>query len=347
MQSNELPEMDFEWEERESTTPLNTHLLAGSLAGIAEHTFILPLDNMKTHIQKTGASASQVFRTLKSHGYKNFYQGAGIISLGCVPSHALYFASYEISKKYFTKEDQIDLLGNAMVGGFSIIFHDMIMTPCELIKQRMQLLKDSSAVRVARDFHKSFGLRAFWRSFPVNFFSNLPHSMVTVSANETFKTMYSRWMGDHSMASYFACGSLAGCVSAIVTSPLDNIKTQLNCESVTHHSISSLKEQYKQAQNQAARPSQLTYNLRRTYFNQMMKQISCVCSDAEKKIMKNMNRERLPPAICAMKKIMYERGVGGFFRGLGLRMIMQSSSTAVSWTVYEFMKKKLSFNTLK
>ena len=347
MQTAELVEEDFEWEERETSTPLNIHLLAGSLAGIAEHTFILPLDNIKTHIQKTGASTSQVFRTLRSHGYQNFYQGAGIISLGCIPSHALFFASYEISKKYFTREGQIDVFGNAMVGGFSVIFHDMIMTPCELIKQRMQLLKESSAMKVARDFRKSFGLKAFWRSFPVNFMSNLPHSMVTVSANETFKVMYSRWVAEHSMWSYFMCGSLAGCVSALVTSPLDNVKTQLNCESVDHTSISSLKEQYRKAQILAARPSELTYNLRRTYFNQMVKQISCVCSNTEKKLMKNLKRDRLPPTVCAMKKIMYEKGIKGFFRGLGLRMIMQSSSTAVSWTVYEFMKKRLAFNTLR
>ena len=321
---------DFEWEERDHSIPLKVHVLAGSIAGIAEHTACLPLDNMKTHVQKTGASMRQVFHTIRNLGYHHFYKGFGIISMGCIPSHALFFSSYEISKKYFTNENQIDIVGNAIVGGIAVISHDLIMSPCELVKQRMQLLKSKSALQVIRNVKQEFGFRGLWRSFPVNFVQNLPHSMITVSANETFKTLYKKWMGEHSIYSYFVCGSLAGCVSALMTSPLDNIKTQLNCENVEHSSLKQLKEQFNK--------SKLTPNVQRGFFNNAVRKMACVCYPNYKEEGKGVSN--MPRSFCAAKKIFMDSGVKGFFRGLGLRMFMQSFSTAISWTVYEYFKQK-------
>lgn len=38
---------DFEWEVRHANTPFFTHLIAGSCAGVSEHLFMLPFDNVK------------------------------------------------------------------------------------------------------------------------------------------------------------------------------------------------------------------------------------------------------------------------------------------------------------
>ena len=47
-------------------------------------------------------------------------------------------------KKYFQNNDKIDIFGNMALGAVSTVFHDAIMTPVEMIKQRAQLLKTSS-----------------------------------------------------------------------------------------------------------------------------------------------------------------------------------------------------------
>ena len=41
----------FDWEERDNSTPVWLHMLAGSCAGLSEHLSMLPLDNVKTHCQ--------------------------------------------------------------------------------------------------------------------------------------------------------------------------------------------------------------------------------------------------------------------------------------------------------
>lgn len=44
-------EFSLEWEERSDDVPFWSHMIAGSIAGLSEHVLILPIDNIKTHIQ--------------------------------------------------------------------------------------------------------------------------------------------------------------------------------------------------------------------------------------------------------------------------------------------------------
>ena len=43
-------DFSLEWEERDDSVPVVTHMIAGSLAGIGEHVLLLPIDNIKTHV---------------------------------------------------------------------------------------------------------------------------------------------------------------------------------------------------------------------------------------------------------------------------------------------------------
>lgn len=46
---------DEEWEEWDGSTPFWHHCVAGSIAGLAEHTLVYPLDTVRTHIQVCAA----------------------------------------------------------------------------------------------------------------------------------------------------------------------------------------------------------------------------------------------------------------------------------------------------
>lgn len=90
-------------------------------------------------------------KEIKYHGILNFFKGSSIIALSCLPSHALFFTNYEIMKAHFQKEDTISIFGGMFLGGFSNIFHDLVMTPAEMIKQRAQLLKTKSNLSIIRN----------------------------------------------------------------------------------------------------------------------------------------------------------------------------------------------------
>jgi len=53
--SSSSSSFDEEWEEWDGKTPFWHHCVAGSLAGVAEHTLVYPLDTVRTHIQVCAA----------------------------------------------------------------------------------------------------------------------------------------------------------------------------------------------------------------------------------------------------------------------------------------------------
>lgn len=336
---------DFEWEERQPDTPFRTHMIAGSFAGIAEHVTLLPIDNLKTHIQTKSPNIKTAFNSIRQSGYQNFFRGSGIIALGCIPSHAFFFMNYEIFKKLIPDQEKFDVFGNMLLGGISTIFHDLLMTPCELVKQRAQLVGGVRSIDIIKKTWRNEGLIAFWRSFPVNFFSNLPNAMVTVSANENLKKLYLQRMGKIDMWGYFMCAGTAGITSALVTTPLDNIKTRLNVQTFFHNKNLVFEENIKNGKKMGVGKKEgeshffKRLKLKRLIrFNSMHQTNSCnKCNYTGPQSV----FIKYPNALCAVKIILREEGMWGFYKGIGLRLTTQSMSTAISWTVYEYLKKQL------
>ncbi|EEE58881.1 hypothetical protein OsJ_10491 [Oryza sativa Japonica Group] len=82
------------------------YMLAGSVAGVVEHTAMFPVDTLKTHMQ-AGAppcrpvlSLGAVLRAAVSGegGVRALYRGLPAMGLGAGPAHAVYFSVYEFAK---------------------------------------------------------------------------------------------------------------------------------------------------------------------------------------------------------------------------------------------------------
>ena len=71
------------------------------------------------------------------------------MTTGCIPAHALYFSSYEFTKAKLStpvvnpntgaSHLHLGTIGASVAGAVSTFFHDLVMTPMDTIKQRMQL----------------------------------------------------------------------------------------------------------------------------------------------------------------------------------------------------------------
>lgn len=338
-------DFSFEWEERKDEVPFKVHMLAGSIAGISEHTLLLPLDNLKTHLQTKSKSVGSAFREIKSNGFMSFYRGSAIIALGCIPSHALFFTNFEYMKKRLTgKENEIDIIGNMIVGGSATLFHDLIMTPCELIKQRSQILKNTGYLSIISRTYRKEGLLSFWRSFPINFLGSIPNGMVFVSANENLKNFYIRTFGSISMSGYFACAAISGIISATLTTPLDNIKTRLNVQQVHLESVVKTHQSFNyHSKGLQEEVFGYWHTLKRSFRKESVLSSRCKCRSipSEKKI----GLIKYPNSFCSAKIILKEEGPRGFFKGISMRVGTQSISSAISWCVYEYFKKMLTRNS--
>lgn len=118
---------------------------------------MIPIDNVKTHCQagKNIPVSSVIRKIYRAGGLKNFYSGSSIVVVGCAPAHAIYFSMYEKTKDWLHCDPEKDFMKFAFVGGFSAMFHDLIMTPTEALKQRVQLMRSENSRISIREVAKS------------------------------------------------------------------------------------------------------------------------------------------------------------------------------------------------
>jgi solute carrier family 25 iron transporter 28/37 len=343
-----------DWEERDESIPYLNHIIAGSIAGFAEHCLMLPVDTLKTRIQADQHSRQGLFPLVRSifrtQGWSGFWQGVPAVALGCIPAHAAMFTVYEIGKKQMNLDDgKVHTLLSSLVGGFATIFHDLIYTPFDVVKQRQQLLKNNQGtLKTLANVVRNEGIISLFRSVPVTVLMNIPNAAVMVGMNETLKVLYKPENGGHNFFSYFMCAGLAGAMAAFATIPMDVIKTKLQTQAIcdeiccpstlngtqspvtgntnpippTTSTSSSLGHGHQEVNN--TNSSSLVTKFKRTL--------------ASINTVKANHQVKYQNVACTIKLIMMEEGLRGFFRGVVPRMITQAPSSAISWATYESIK---------
>lgn len=161
-EGDESEEMDLEWEEWDpSRLSFVDHMLAGSFAGLAEHVSIFPMDTLKTNMQcdkcdnkpnRTPLRTIQCAkRIVKKSGVLRLWRGVSAMFAGCIPAHAAYFSLFE-SMKVAVGADKPGHypLRAALCGASATLVHDLMMTPFDVVKQRMQLGYHRSVLDCAR-----------------------------------------------------------------------------------------------------------------------------------------------------------------------------------------------------
>ncbi|CAM9142127.1 unnamed protein product [Chrysoparadoxa australica] len=331
-----MGEPDWEdWNPSESS--FIHHMVAGSIAGIAEHTVIFPIDTIKTHIQCARScpervAGRRVFNMVVGEGPLRLWRGVGTMFIGCVPAHALYFSSLEQCKAQLgVNQPGHHPFGAAVAGGVATVFHDAIMTPMDVIKQRLQLGYYKGMTDCAKLIYRTEGITAFYRSFPTTLVMNMPYGAVMVAANESLKRML-RPHGDYDTSTYMLAGCGAGAAAAAATTPLDVVKTRLQTQALAH-----LSHQYHPKRNPLGLGivmKDLTpapaMGLHSASTAGHCVRVGCL----EKPAVPLQYRGLMD----ACRQIMAAERIGGFFRGLLPRLMVHAPSVAISWTTYETAK---------
>lgn len=83
---------DLEWEEwRPDQISFVHHMIAGSIAGLAEHVSLYPIDTIKTHLQcqrcgtSISSSWSSTMKMIQREGVFRLWRGVSAMFAGCVP----------------------------------------------------------------------------------------------------------------------------------------------------------------------------------------------------------------------------------------------------------------------
>ncbi|KAK1283968.1 hypothetical protein QJS10_CPB21g01403 [Acorus calamus] len=241
-------------------------MVAGSIAGCIEHMAMFPVDTLKTRMQAAVPGAcpartsqpiglSQALRSvLRSEGFPGLYRGIAAMGLGAGPAHAVYFSFYEFFKRALSGGRQDGpAWAHAGSGVVATVASDAVFTPMDVVKQRLQL-KSSPYKGVADCVGRVLreeGFGAFYASYRTTVLMNAPFTAVHFATYEASKKGLAGGLageGEEGFVVHATAGAAAGALAAVVTTPLDVVKTQLQCQGVCgcdRFSSSSIKEVFQ------------------------------------------------------------------------------------------------------
>ncbi|XP_073115099.1 uncharacterized protein [Elaeis guineensis] len=223
-------------------------MVAGSVAGMVEHLAMFPVDTLKTRMQMLAASSphhAPVGRFLaaivRSEGPSGLYRGIAAMGLGAGPAHAVYFAVYEVCKDRLggnRPDGRHHPLIHAISGVLATTASDAVLTPMDVVKQRLQLRRSpyggvrDCVVRMLREE----GLGSFYASYRTTVIMNAPFTAVHFSTYEAVKKVLSgitpENVSEEQLLVHVTAGGAAGALAGAVTTPLDVVKTRLQCQGV-------------------------------------------------------------------------------------------------------------------
>jgi solute carrier family 25 iron transporter 28/37 len=158
---------------------------------------------------------------------------------------------------------------------------------------------------------------------------NVPFGALIVTINETLKHKYLD-PNNSSLINYYLMAGIAGLLASVPTCPLDVIKTRLNvqhCMNKHCQNGSCTLLRNNQLGSPGGMSSHHSYDL-------LTHRIYRHAGRMRRHMRYNSVRD-------AALRIYQEAGFLGFFKGLKMRVLIQSPSSAISWGTYETFKRLL------
>ena len=338
---------------------------------------------MQTHVQFSRGQLALSFADLvRSGGILRLWRGAPGVAAACIPSHAAYFTAYEWGKEAFGANGAGHRpVAAAAAGSVATLLHDAVLTPMDVVKQRLQLGYYRGIAHCVSTMLREEGALAFFRSYPTTLAMNVPYAAVAVAANESLKRIIVSATSEEGgqgappgLWTYLLAGAGAGGVAAAVTCPLDVVKTRLQTASLSSsvgagHGPSGAAPPQSAGATAAAgvRPNEATGVAGN---GGPASGSSRAGSAASLPFSSSSTRTVLgrgggtPPlqfiqhqvatlytassagrapatALSTARAILAEEGVGAFFKGAGARVLVHAPSMAISWSTYETVKALL------
>ena len=259
--------------------------------------------------------------------------------VGCVPSHAAYFSAYEFVKRRLGADGPNHApIAAATSGALATTLHDGVLTPMDVVKQRLQLGYYTSVGACVRAMVRAEGVRALWRSYPTTLALNIPYSGAAVMVNESAKRWLAPVLGATTPA-FLLAGALAGAVAGGASTPLDVIKTRLQCAAVVGSGAQCLAPACAgSAAREAAAATAAT----------SISSVGAAAGSCATPLQRSAAALSATGAAGAFRAALLVandvwrvEGLRGFFRGAGARMAVHAPSQAIAWSAYEFCKRAL------
>jgi len=235
---------------------------ACSAVAILEGVVTYPFDLVKTRQQvshpsssvHTSTTLSYIRATVHAQGAASLYRGFGWAVIGGLPSEVSYYLSYTVLRDSMLSTpigqqspSAVYLCAGALADTVSLL----LWVPADVVSQRLQiqgLVKPpekgavrfhpyphgavSSGWQIAMDVWRSEGVVGMWRGLGATLAVHSPSSALFWLSYEHAKRWFAQMLHvapEDSLRAQVAAGAIAGAASASLTTPLDTIKTRVQC----------------------------------------------------------------------------------------------------------------------
>ncbi|CAF0983974.1 unnamed protein product [Adineta steineri] len=161
-------------------TDSQINTLAGAASGAFVSVLVSPLDVVKTRIQvkrlPKGAADTPLLTTIyrlgQQEGFRAFFKGLGTTMLGYIPNWAIYFGTYQWSKKQYASalsliHSEHDMLVNLLASVTAGAISNTATAPIWTIRTRMMTQTNHEDYRntfhAAQKIYKTEGMYALFR----------------------------------------------------------------------------------------------------------------------------------------------------------------------------------------
>ncbi|KAK7381642.1 hypothetical protein VNO80_00188 [Phaseolus coccineus] len=236
--------MDF-WPEFLASSS-GREFVAGGFGGIAGIISGYPLDTVRIRLQNTkNGSAFAIFRHMVfREGPTSLYRGMAAPLASVTFQNAMVFQTYAVLSRAFdtpvSPKDPASYKGVALGGTGTGALQSLLLSPVELIKIRLQLLKEGhmteatkGPMKLAKKLWRKEGLRGIYRGLGVTVMRDGPSHGLYFWTYEYMRERFHpgcRKSGEESLKTMLVAGGLAGVASWISCYPFDVVKTRLQAQ---------------------------------------------------------------------------------------------------------------------
>ncbi|KAF2264537.1 mitochondrial carrier protein [Lojkania enalia] len=233
-------------------------LVAGACAAFSVDLLVYPLDTLKTRLQSPQyAKLYTNVATQKPNAalFRGLYQGIGSVIIATLPSSGAFFTTYERTKALFThlnpstSSHPNGLIPTPILHSTASALAELvscaILTPAEVIKQNAQMVSSTSSTNATLQTLAKFKANplALWRGYTALAGRNLPFTALQFPMFERLKegirAYRDRWgltrgtILESGLITALSAGT-AGAVAAVITTPVDVVKTRIMLSAADH-----------------------------------------------------------------------------------------------------------------
>lgn len=223
-------------------------LLAGTLGGVATVAVGQPLDTVKvkmqTYPQLYPGTLTCIRKTLQNDGVlRGLYAGTAPAIVANVAENAVLFCAYGLCQKLVQNIvgrrsiQELSVIENASAGACASIFSSLTLCPTELIKCRLQSVRETKQTnnatmyKMIRSIFREEGIRGFFRGLTPTIAREMPGYFSFFGGYEGSRTLFSHYYQvpkqDIGTAGTAISGGVGGICLWLVIFPADLVKSRM------------------------------------------------------------------------------------------------------------------------